>query len=104
MYIDMMLQRIFPWLYKNPVTTVDATNETKASSTNQLNEKEFFSVKELAGKLGISRNLAYKLIKTASFPYLKIGNRFLIPKGMFNDWVQSQVETSKRTYNLYKEN
>lgn len=100
----MMLQKIFPWLYKNPETKIDATNDTKASNANQFNEKEFFSVKELAVKLGISRNMAYKLIRTDSFPCLKIGQRFFIPNDMYNDWVQWKIADTKNTYNFNKEN
>ena len=100
----MMLQKFFPWLYKNPEIKIDATNDTKASSTKQLNEKEFLSVKELAGMLGISQNMAYRLIKTATFPCLMIGNRYFIPKGMLNDWVQWKVADTKYTNNFNKEN
>ena len=45
------------------------------------------SVPQLATTLGISRSGAYTLVRTASFPALKIGSRIVIPKDKLQDWI-----------------
>ena len=98
----MRNNKFLPWLHRNMEPSVIAQNEIKILA--QLNEKEFFSVKELAEKLGISQISAYNLIKTPFFPCLKIGQRFFIPTNMFNNWVQWKIENTKSTYDFDKEN
>jgi len=48
------------------------------------------SVPEVA--LGISRAGAYELVRSDSFPKIKIGNRILVPKDKFIAWMDAQVE------------
>lgn len=45
------------------------------------------SVPQLATTLGISRSGAYTLVRTASFPALKIGSRIVVPKDKLQDWI-----------------
>ena len=48
------------------------------------------SVPQLASVLGISRSGAYTLVRTASFPALKIGSRIVIPKDELLEWIHKR--------------
>ncbi len=48
------------------------------------------SVPQLATALGISRSGAYTLVRTASFPALKIGSRIVIPKDELLEWIHKR--------------
>ncbi len=50
------------------------------------------SVPEVAAVLGISRAGAYALVRSESFPKIKIGNRIVVPKNKFIAWMDAQVE------------
>ena len=44
------------------------------------NKKLYYTVSEAAKMLCISRNYAYKLVRTGQLPYVKFGKRLLIPR------------------------
>ncbi len=50
------------------------------------------SVPEVAAVLGISRAGAYELVRSDSFPKIKIGNRIIVPKDKFIAWMDKQSE------------
>ena len=45
------------------------------------------SVPQLAAVLNISRSGAYALVRSESFPALKIGSRIVIPKDKLQNWI-----------------
>ena len=45
------------------------------------------SVKEISQVLGIGRNQAYELVKRDDFPKLKIGQKYLVPRDKFEEWI-----------------
>ena len=47
------------------------------------------SVAEVASALGISRAGAYELVRSNSFPALKIGSRIVVPKDKFLAWIDA---------------
>ena len=53
------------------------------------------SVPEVAAVLGISRAGAYELVRSDSFPALKIGSRIVVPKEKFIGWVNAQTLGSR---------
>ncbi len=50
------------------------------------------SVIQIAEVLGISRTSAYELAHTKGFPSITIGNRMVIPKDKFIEWIDEQTK------------
>lgn len=55
----------------------------------------FFNAESLSKVLGISSTTAYELMHREDFPSIKIGNRLIVPKEKFIEWVNAQSERSK---------
>ena len=49
------------------------------------------NVQMIADVLGISRSKAYELVSSAGFPALKLGNRIIVPREQFVDWVRKST-------------
>jgi len=52
---------------------------------------ELMSVKELQSYLGIGKDKAYALVKSKSFPALKLGGRYYVIKPDFVSWLEKQI-------------
>ena len=50
---------------------------------------------EVGEVLGISRAAAYELVRSKSFPSMRIGTRILVPKDKFVAWINEQVEVNR---------
>lgn len=48
----------------------------------------FLNAKILAEVLGIALSSAYELMKEKDFPVLKVGNRLLVEKSRFKEWME----------------
>ena len=48
----------------------------------------FLNAKILAEVLGIAESSAYELMHEKDFPILKVGNRLLVEKSKFKEWVE----------------
>ena len=48
----------------------------------------FLNAKLVAQVLGISPSSAYELMHESNFPVLKVGNRMVVPKEKFIQWVE----------------
>lgn len=69
----------------------------KQSVYKSYDELPLFFNAELIGKvLGISSTTAYELMHREDFPSIKIGNRLIVSKEKFIEWVNKQSERSKR--------
>ena len=64
--------------------------ESKYKSYEEL--PLMLSAPEVAEVLGISRAGAYDLVRSDGFPYLKLGNRILVPKDKFIQWIDDHTE------------
>ena len=53
----------------------------------------FLNAGTVAKVLGISISSAYELMHEKDFPSLKIGNRLVVPKEKFKQWVE--IKTNK---------
>ena len=48
----------------------------------------FLNAKILAEVLGVAPSSAYELMHEKGFPVLKVGNRLLVEKSKFKEWVE----------------
>ena len=68
----------------------------KQSDYKSYDELPLFFNAELVSKVfGISSTTAYELMHREDFPSMKIGNRLIVPKEKFIEWVNTQTERSK---------
>ena len=51
----------------------------------------FLNAKMIAQVLGISPSSSYELLHEPGFPVLKIGNRIVVPKEKFIQWVEENA-------------
>ena len=64
----------------------------KISTYHSYDELPLFLNAELLAKvLGVSISSAYELMHETGFPALRIGNRIVVPKEKFRQWVDAQT-------------
>lgn len=51
----------------------------------------FLNAKMVADLLGVSPSSAYELMHKKDFPAMRIGNRLIVPKDRFQEWVAQQI-------------
>ncbi len=51
----------------------------------------FLNADTVAKVLGISISSAYELMHEKDFPALKVGNRLIVPKDNFKQWVEAKI-------------
>lgn len=51
----------------------------------------FLNAEMVARVLGVSISSAYELMHETGFPALRIGNRIVVPKEKFRQWVETRV-------------
>ena len=61
---------------------------------NYMDLPLMLSVPEVGEVLGISRAGAYELVRSKGFPKVKIGNRIVVPKDRFIQWIEDQTEVA----------
>ena len=65
----------------------------KESIFKSYDELPLFLNADVVGKvLGVSISSAYELMHENDFPSVRIGNRLIIPKDKFIDWVNTKAE------------
>ena len=65
----------------------------KASQFKDYNELPLFlNATTVAKALGIAPSSTYELMHEADFPVLKIGNRMVVPKEKFVEWVERHTQ------------
>ena len=52
----------------------------------------FFNAETVSAVLGIAPSSAYELMHEKDFPTLRVGNRLVVPKEKFIEWVQTHTE------------
>ena len=53
--------------------------------------EEYLSVEDISEILTFGRNKTYKLISQKDFPKIKIGNKILVPRSKFEDFMNRLV-------------
>ena len=56
----------------------------------------FLNSETVAKTLGVSPSSAYELMHEPGFPMLRIGNRMVVPKEQFIQWVAEHTEGGER--------
>ena len=51
----------------------------------------FLNAEMVAKLLGISPSSSYELMHEKDFPVLRVGNRLVVPKEKFRQWVEEQI-------------
>lgn len=51
----------------------------------------FLNAQMVAKLLGISPSSSYELMHEKDFPVLQVGNRLVVPKEKFRQWVEEQI-------------
>lgn len=52
----------------------------------------FLNARIVAQVLGIAPSSAYELMHESDFPILKVGNRMVVPKEKFVEWVEQHTQ------------
>ena len=69
----------------------------KKSEYQSYDELPLFLNSETVAKvLGVSPSSAYELMHEPDFPMLRIGNRMVVPKEQFIQWVVAHTEAGER--------
>lgn len=55
-------------------------------------EKLVYSIQEVAELLGLSRSYTYQLVRNGTIPFIQLGNKRIIPKEKFNNWLNEKCE------------
>jgi len=64
----------------------------KISQFKDYNELPLFlNAETIAKVLGVSPSSGYELMHEPDFPILKVGNRMVVPKGKFIEWVEKNT-------------
>ena len=65
-------------------------NELKKSIYQSYDDLPLFLNAELIAKvLGVAPSSAYELMHEKGFPVIRVGNRLIVPKEKFREWVDS---------------
>ena len=65
----------------------------KESIFKNYEELPLFLNAEVVGKvLGVSISSAYELMHEKDFPSVRIGNRLIVPKEKFIEWINAKAE------------
>ena len=52
----------------------------------------FLNAETMAKTLGVAPSSAYELLHESDFPVLKVGNRMVVPKEKFIQWVEQHTQ------------
>lgn len=55
---------------------------------------EMYSVEDIQSLLGCSRKKTYLIVNNSTFPKIKIGRQFFIPKSEYQKWVKRNLYKS----------
>jgi excisionase family DNA binding protein len=60
-----------------------------------LSKRAVYTVVEVAKLLSLSRGSAYALVRDGTIPALRLGGRWVVPRGRFHAWLDSLVEEGR---------
>ncbi len=81
--------------------SLSETHAALGTLTTKTGKKLAYSIKEASEATGLGRNVLYQLVRSESFPSIRVGHKFIIPVQALERWLQDQVgagiDTSFRT-------
>jgi len=81
---------VFPQVNRLTVVGADWSVDMLQSKYKSFDELPLFlNYQMIADILGISRAVAYQLMREDSFPTLRIGKRMVVPKDRFIAWLEA---------------
>ena len=97
--ILMIKVRRIPWkslIHRSHIHIIKVmevnVKESKYKSYDEL--PLFLNAETVAKVLGVSPSSGYELMHEADFPVLKVGNRMVVPKEKFVEWVDQHTKGS----------
>lgn len=60
-------------------------------------QKRTYTVKEVAGLLGVSTKVAYALVKSGQFNYVRVGSAIRVSKSSFDKWLDPSSAIKEET-------
>lgn len=78
-------------MFEERIEALNKENEERIASAPAPFEKRTYTVDEIQDILGISRSLAYNMVKKNLFRCVKIGGAIRISKKSFDAWLDQQV-------------
>lgn len=63
----------------------------EVQETKKIDDIILYEIKDIQNILKIGRDSTYKLIKLPTFPVIRIGKKYLIPKTQFEKWVENSI-------------
>lgn len=70
---------------------------TNANTDKSTGTAATYTVKEVAGLLGISLGATYQAIRAGEIPAKRIGGRWIVPVHRFHAWLDAQDDDSGPT-------
>lgn len=59
--------------------------------------KRTYTVREVADLLGVSNKVAYALVKSGQFSYVRVGNAIRVSKSSFDRWLDPSSPTEEES-------
>ena len=79
-----------PSIHRREPKKFQEVNEMKKSIYQSYDDLPLFLNAELIAKvLGVAPSSAYELMHEKGFPVIRVGNRLIVPKEKFREWVDS---------------
>ena len=74
-------------VYFVAVTNERGLNSDKQNAQSPTKEKKTYTVEEIAEQLDISKKVAYSLVKSGQFSYVRAGKAIRVSKVSFDKWL-----------------
>lgn len=82
-----------PSLIMEKMENMDMEENTGKEKDDILQDVvEMLTPEDIMRHLKIGRNKTYQLLQVPSFPKIKIGNAYRIPKDMYKKWISDNVK------------
>jgi excisionase family DNA binding protein len=67
-------------------------------SFNDVPVSQVYTVREVAGLLGINLGVIYELIRQGDIPAKRLGKRWIVPRRLFHVWLNNITKEGSSSY------